>query len=132
MCFAWTVCNGFGPIWRFGTDKCCEHPQWREHPHWLGRGEEVGLDSVLLEALCHAVEADLLRYKGSFPGPLPAPTVVVLMPLGQSVIPLACLMEKMFGSGAVRVSLDSKVRDETYPFVHIVKHRRTCMAQDQY
>ena len=68
---------------------------------------------------------------------LPTPTVLVIMPLSRSAIPLFVLMQAVFEDkrrpqGVVQVSLPGNTRGESVPIVHCVRHRRSLQAADQY
>ena len=111
--------------------------QWHGSP-WL-HGEEVGWHSLMFESLCQAVLADLLKYERRHPNiqKLPTPTVLVIMPLSRSAIPLCMLMQAALEAnrippGVVQVSLPLNTKGESVPIVHCVRHRRSLRASDQY
>ena len=107
----------------------------------MRKGEEVGWHERLFQALCHMVVSDVQAYQSRHSGTsmseLPHPTVLVVMPLSRSAIPLSVLLQeacnyKGIPTGVVQVSLPLSIRGESVPIVHCVRHRRTLRAQDQY
>ena len=108
--------------------------RWHSSP--LRHGEEVGWHELLFEALCHIVVADVQEYQSRHPGTsmseLPSPTVLVVMPLSRSAIPLCVLLQEackefQIPQGVVQVFLPLNIRGESVPIVHCVRHRRTWM-----
>ena len=105
------------------------------------QGEEVGWHELLFEALCHVVIRDVKEYQERHPdtpmSKLPRPTVLVVMPLSRSAIPLCVLLQEAckefkIPDDVVRISLPLNIRGESVPIVHCVRHRRTLKAWDQY
>ena len=113
--------------------------RWCTNP--LHQGEEVGWHDLLFQALCHVVIRDVKAYKDRHPdtpmSKLPRPTVLIVMPLSRSAIPLCVLLQEVCGKleipdDVVRISLPLNIRGESFPIVHCVRHRRTLEAWDQY
>ena len=103
----------------------------------LRPGEEVGWHWLVFESLCHTVLADIVNYEARHPDQdLPQPTVLTIMPLSRSAIPLCALIEEAFRNserpaGWVQVSLPSNTRGESVPIVHCFRRRRTLHTPDQ-
>ena len=98
-----------------------EGSEWQISP--LRRGEEVGWHPLLFQALCHIVFSDLGEYMIRHPGTsifkLPIPTVMVVMPLSRSAIPLCVLVQEAckqrgYPTGVVQVSLPLNTRGRVF------------------
>ena len=146
------VCNYIQRCFRFAatfaSDKTVAYDTRLEHVFFDGdgwrcsplrQGSEVGWHQRLFESICHAVVADLQKYQKRHSGiqRLPTPTVVVIMPLSRSAIPLCVLIQKEMAKhgipeGVVTVSLPLNTRGESVPIVHCVRHRRFVRVADQY
>ena len=79
-----------------------------------------------------------MNYEARHPNQdLPQPTVLIIMPLSRSAIPLGALIEEAFRhsgrpAGCVQVSLPLNTRGESVPIVHCLRHRRNLHTPDQY
>ena len=111
--------------------------------------EEVGWHFTLFRTLCQLVVDDIEWYRdkhlygGRVPGPgepkkdLPKPTILIIMPLSRSAVPLAALLRDLLASldvpeGVVQVSLPLSSRGESVPIVNCVRQRRFVDRADQY
>ena len=134
----------------FAADSCAPDTElW--HVFYNGQGwingplelkgqvkQQLGWHNFLFLVLCLAVHADLLKYRhDNRMGPheaLPHPVVLVIAPLRRSAIPLAVVVQKIFGKGkGVKVTLQHSARGLSVPFVHTIRHRRAVGHRaDQY
>ena len=111
---------------------------WKSNPMHRA-GWEVGWHGLLFQSLCHIILSDLTHYQQHYSGgqDLPHPTVLVIMPLSRSAIPLTVLIENFLlqeriPRGVVEISLPLSARGESVPIVHCVRHRRFLQHADQY